>query len=91
MEMKVITKNVEKVEYSCLLPFQNGFLLSNAALQSLLPYLKEKFPNGKIDYIITRRLNQDIVENFFSTIRGILPSTTSLTLLILNAGINGSC
>lgn len=49
-------------------PFQDGILLSNAALKQLLEDLKDRFPS--IYYIAGSRLNQDLVENFFSALRG---------------------
>lgn len=50
--------------------FQKGLLLSIASLKSILPYLLNKYNNKfKIEYLITRRFNQDIIEIFFSYIR----------------------
>lgn len=63
--MRVINKiqdGVVKTNKS-LLPFQNGILLSNLSLQNMLPYLKCKYPN--VEYIITSRLNQDVLETSF--------------------------
>lgn len=40
--------------------------MSNNALQLLLPDLKRRF---HADFILTRRLNQDVLENFFGVIR----------------------
>lgn len=56
--------------HTSLKPFQKGLLLSNASLKYILPYLQNKYNNKfKIEYLITRRFNQDIIENFFSYIR----------------------
>ncbi|KAL1488481.1 hypothetical protein ABEB36_014949 [Hypothenemus hampei] len=48
------------------LPFQKGILISNSALKMLHVELKRRFG---VDYILTRRLNQDVLENFFGVIR----------------------
>lgn len=55
------------------MPFQKGILLSNKSLKELLLYLKEKYTceNFIPEYIITRRLCQDILENFFAHIRSM--------------------
>lgn len=44
-----------------LLPFQKGILLKNMSLRKLLVDLKSYYG---LTYVITRRLNQDILENF---------------------------
>ncbi|KAI8122645.1 Transposable element P transposase [Lucilia cuprina] len=46
-----------------LLPFQRGILQSNNALPLLQKHLLE---NYGMDYILTAKLNQDCIENFFS-------------------------
>lgn len=51
-----------------LIPFQKGILLSNKSLIEMFQYLTEKY---KIEYIMTYRLNQDVLENFFAYIRGM--------------------
>ncbi|CAH1955273.1 unnamed protein product [Acanthoscelides obtectus] len=58
-ELKVIGSRIS-------LPFQKGILLSNSALKMLLEDLKRRF---SIQYLLTRRLNQDVIENFFGVIR----------------------
>lgn len=50
-----------------LLPCQHGILASIGALKGLFEDLK-KF---KISYLLTRRLNQDPLESFFSVIRSL--------------------
>lgn len=50
-----------------LIQFQKG-ILSNASLLSLYKYLKETY---NMEYVLTHRLNQDVLENFFSYIRGM--------------------
>nr|AAB31526.1 O-type P element protein {exons 0-3} [Drosophila bifasciata, Peptide Transposon Partial, 757 aa] [Drosophila bifasciata] len=48
------------------LPFQKGILINNASLDGLHAYCNEKYG---MEYILTSRLNQDIVENFFGAMR----------------------
>lgn len=66
LKMKVVNK-------TRVLPFQKGILLTNESLKKLLPYIKEKYSNDKFQpqYIITRRLCQDVLENFFSYLRAM--------------------
>jgi len=47
--------------------------LTNASLKELLPYIKEKYSSDlfTLEYIITRRLCQDVLENFFSYLRAM--------------------
>lgn len=49
-----------------LLPFQRGVLITNNSLKLLFEDLKIRY---NIKYILTYRLNQDVLENFFATIR----------------------
>ena len=58
----------------CLLPYQKGILTCITALLDLFPYLQNKYG---ISYLLTSRLNQDIVENCFSKIRAMGGSNTS--------------
>lgn len=51
-----------------LIPFQKGILLSNESLIQMYNYLHEVY---NVEYILTNRLNQDVLENFFSYIRGM--------------------
>lgn len=55
--------------HKSLILFQKRFIVSNNSLEQLLPYLIEKYSTANIEYMITNRLNQDILENFFSFIR----------------------
>lgn len=71
-KMSDCIKNLKVGTKKSLLSFQKGILLSNSSLKSLLSYLQQKYePGFKIDYIITRRLNQDVLENFFSYVRAM--------------------
>lgn len=45
--------------------FQKGILISNKSLDMLHEYVKKY----DMSYILTSRLNQDILENFFGAIR----------------------
>lgn len=49
-----------------LLPFQRGIIQNNNALPLLLQYVRE---NYNMHFILTAKLNQDCIENFFSAIR----------------------
>lgn len=51
---------------SCLLPFQKGILINNTSLRSLFEDMQKTYGT---DYILTHRLNQDVLENMFSVIR----------------------
>ncbi|KAL1489510.1 hypothetical protein ABEB36_013468 [Hypothenemus hampei] len=59
-------KNLKVKGRQQMLPFQNGILMSNNALKMLLLDLQRRFD---IQYILSRRLNQDVLENFFGIIR----------------------
>lgn len=50
-----------------LLPFQKGFLISINSIRGLFRELK----SDGYSYILTYRLNQDVLESYFSQIRGI--------------------
>ncbi|KAK4295516.1 hypothetical protein Pmani_031930 [Petrolisthes manimaculis] len=69
-QIKVINDTVTLIK--CLrvtgkyLPFQKGIVISSKSVVTLYESLKERF---NISYILTRRLNQDILEHFFSVIR----------------------
>lgn len=63
-----VIANMAVGKHKSLVPFQKGIILSNHSLLELHTYLTEKY---NITYIITYRLNQDVVENFFSYIRGM--------------------
>lgn len=51
-----------------MLPFQKGFIISINSLLGLYQQMKTKHD---VTYILTSRLNQDCIENFFSRIRGL--------------------
>lgn len=63
--MKCFNKNGEL--QNSLQIFQKGILMSITSLKLLRSEMNEKFG---YKYILTHRLNQDCLENFFSQIRG---------------------
>ena len=50
------------------LPFQDGFIMSSTALRGLHSALCLR-PGAELKYILTSRLTQDYVENFFSQVK----------------------
>lgn len=62
-------KNMRVGKRKSLLPFQKGILLSNASLMHLYEDITSK--NANIKYIMTNRLNQDVIENLFAYIRAM--------------------
>lgn len=61
-----------------LMPFQKGILMSNNSLRNLYSDVNEMYG---IKYIITRVLNQDVLENCFSYLRGMGAANTHPTPL----------
>lgn len=55
-------------KHKALIPFQKGILLSNSSLIQMYEYMASKYD---MEYILTYRLNQDVLEIFFSYIRGM--------------------
>lgn len=70
-EMTQFIEEMRVGQKSSLLPFQKGILLSNKSLTEMSSYIQKQYLSEtfKIEYIITRRLNQDILENLFSYLR----------------------
>lgn len=71
--MSFYMENFKVGNYKSLISFQKGYILNNDSLKELLLYLKQKYNSQEweIQYILTRRINQDVIENFFSYIRGM--------------------
>ena len=71
--MTLYMQNIRVGSHKSLLPFQKDIILNNTSLQELLSYLQNRYDNDnfQIKYILTYRLNQDVIENFFSYIRGM--------------------
>lgn len=67
--MKEVRVNIRKT----LMHFQKGILLCNKSLQEMFSHIQQKYSSESFDikYVFTRRLNQDILENFFSYIRSM--------------------
>ncbi|KAF0746291.1 THAP-type domain-containing protein, partial [Aphis craccivora] len=59
------------------LPFQTGILVANASLRNLLIDIKNNY--NDISYIMTRRVNSDVLENLFSYLKGMVGSNTHMT------------
>ena len=69
--MRVMSKSSKK---QALVPFQKGIIMNNMALKELLPYLQSKYNTDQslqIEYVLTRKLNQDIMEQVLSTFRAM--------------------
>lgn len=68
--LKSMNEIVEKFfpvrKNSNLLPFQRGILQNNNGLPQLLKHVQEHY---NMSYILSSKLNQDCLENFFSSIR----------------------
>ena len=60
-QMRVIGK-------TALMPFQKGFIMSIAAVKGLYQDLNARFGTN---FLLTARLNQDCLENFFSQLHGL--------------------
>ena len=76
--MRVIRFTKTGKKYKGLYPFQNGILMSINALKGLFTDLEDDF---HITHIYTTRLNQDVVENSFSILRGIGGTNTNPTAI----------
>lgn len=84
-EMTTFFESARVVGHAKLQPFQHGILLNNKALPRLLESLKKY----DVNFLLTRRLNQDELESFFGVIRfkGGLhdhPSTKEFTYRLRN-------
>uniref|UniRef100_A0A1B6CHC7 Transposable element P transposase n=1 Tax=Clastoptera arizonana TaxID=38151 RepID=A0A1B6CHC7_9HEMI len=55
--------------HKCKLPFQTGILVTNKSLLYLYTYLSQ---SHKFQFVLTSKLNQDVLENFFSIIRSMV-------------------
>ncbi|XP_071578674.1 uncharacterized protein [Temnothorax nylanderi] len=68
--MNLYIENIRVGNRKDLMPFQKGILISNASLLDLFQDLTTQYP-ANVKYLLTRRLQQDILENFFSYVRGM--------------------
>lgn len=67
-EMTNLVKTIKFKDLQSAMFFQNGIIISNEALEGLFQYLKETFG---VNFLITRRLSQDVLENFFGFVRSM--------------------
>ena len=65
--MELLISNLNWGPQTAKLPFQYGILCGIKSLRSLFKEVK----NEGWEYLLTARLNQDVLENFFSQIRGL--------------------
>jgi hypothetical protein len=65
-KMRRLCETMRKPNYNRMLPFQNGIVSSIRALCLLYDELHS---NYHVQYIMTRKLNQDCLENYFSQLR----------------------
>lgn len=56
-----------------MLPFQQGILMSIASIRALLDYTKREY---QATYILTAKVNQDFIENFFTQFRSLFGPNT---------------
>jgi hypothetical protein len=66
-KMKALLKSWHIIGNTYKIPFEKGILLS---IDSTLDLFEELKKEG-VKFLLTSRLNQDILENFFSRLRGI--------------------
>lgn len=66
--MSQMKSDILVVGRKSLLPFQKGILISNGSLLGLYNHISERF---SMTYVLSYRLNQDVLEKFFSQIRAI--------------------
>ena len=70
--VSLLVKDMRVGKKNHLLPFQKGILISNRSLKNLYNDMKIMFENTHpVIYIMTTRLNQDVVENLFAYIRAM--------------------
>lgn len=67
-EMNIFIEDMLVYGHKKILPFQDGIIISNKSLLGLFHYLKNTY---NIEYLLTAKLNQDVLENFFSCIRSM--------------------
>lgn len=72
-EVSLLVKDMRVGKKNNLLPFQKGILINNESLKNLYNDIKIMFENNQypVTYIMTTRLNQDVVENLFAYIRAM--------------------
>jgi len=85
-EMTELMNEMTIGKHKSLITFQKGIIVSNCSLQQFLPYIKEMYSNDyfNVQYIITRRLNQDVLKNFFHLLELLVLRMISPLLSISN-------
>ena len=73
MRVQVTNKAGVKGPKKSMLPFQKGFVIS---IDSTLELFERYTSKYNAHYLLTSRLNQDCLENFFSRVRGMGGSNT---------------
>lgn len=68
-EMDQFIKEMRVGTHKSMIPFQRGISLTCNSLPSLFNYLQDTFGHDQVKYLMTYRLNQDVLENTFSYIR----------------------
>lgn len=68
-EMDQFIKEMRVGTHKSMIPFQRGISLACNSLPSLFNYLQDTFGHDQVQYLMTYRLNQDVLENTFSYIR----------------------
>ena len=88
-QLNVLLKIISRMEKSIvsskksLLPFQKGIVISSKSMISFFQDLKDRY---YISYIITKRLNQDVIEHFFGIVRQMNRTFDNLVLLASSKG-----
>jgi hypothetical protein len=67
-EVSAAISQLKVGQHKSLILFQKGILLTNRSLANMYDYLQQKY---SCDYILTFRLNQDVLEKIFAYIRGM--------------------
>lgn len=72
-KMIAVMQNLRVIGKTELMPWQKAVIFSCRSLKAFLPYLKEKYTSQtfNVQYIITNRLNQDVIENLFAALRAM--------------------
>jgi hypothetical protein len=91
------SRKPRKPKKPALRPFQKGIILSNKSLKELFCYLRltynQQNSSPNIDFILTRRLNFDIIEQLFAVLRAMGFTPICLGVQIPNSKLysGGKC
>jgi len=77
-----LMENLRVINKRDLMPWQKAIILSCRSLKAFLAYLKENYttPHFKVQYILTSRLSQDVIENFLQQFEPWVRHTINLDL-----------